>query len=438
MRVWLVTASVMMAGMGAAQAANLTTLVSFTNTTGLYKGSDPQAGLIIDSLGNLYGTTLGGGTFGAGTVFKLAKGATNYTFSTLATFNNGTGIGSAPFGGLYADATGNLYGTTAYGGPTALSDGNVFKLTKSGSNYTLSTLAYFTGTGPGRNGNSPTGTLIADSSGNLFGTTNHGGTTGYGTAFELVKASGYAVSTLATFSDATGGNLFAGLIADSSGNLFGTTNSAGGANTYGTVFELVKASGYAITTLASFTNGNGANPYAGLISDSLGNLYGTTYDGGSTGFGTVFELIKASGYALSTLATFTSATGKNPDGGLIMDSAGNLFGTTDVGGSSNDGTVFELVKGASGYTLQTVSTFTGANGSTPYDGLVADSSGNLFGTTTLGGAGNNGTVFEVTNSGFVVATAVPEPPSWALLVAGLLGTAAWRRRKTPSLGRSTG
>ena len=430
MRVWLAVAGVLMVGMGAAQAASLTTLVSFTNQTGLDKGSDPQAGLIIDGLGNLYGTTLTGGTIGAGTVFELAKGASSYTFSTLATFNNQTGIGDNPFGGLYRDAGGNLYGTTAYGGGTAF-DGNVFKLTKSGSSYTLSTLAVFTG----GNGSSPDGTLIADSSGNLYGITGGGGTTGYGTVFELVKASGYAVKTLTNFSAATGGNPFAGVIADSSGNLFGTTNSSGGTNTYGTVYELVKGgTGYTETTLVSFTIGNGANPYAGLISDSLGNLYGTTYDGGSTNRGTVFELVKASGYALTTLATFNNATGDYPDGGLIMDANGDLFGTTGAGGgAANDGTVFELVKGSSGYTLYTLATFTGTNGATPYDSLVADPQGNLFGTTTAGGTGGFGTVFEVTNSGFVVAAAVPEPPSWALLGVGLLGTVAWRWRKTPSL-----
>ena len=420
MRVFIVTACAITAcaitacaitlGIGAAQAATLTTLLSFTNTKGLDPGADPQAGLIMDSSGNLFGTTAGGGATGVGTVFELAKGASTFTFHSLVAFNRTNG--RIPFGDLLSDSSGNLYGTTASGGSPSF-EGNVFKLTKSGSSYSLSTLATFTGT----NGSSPVSGLIADSAGDLFGTASNGATNGYGSAFELAKGAS-SVTTLATFSGTVGGDSAAGFIADSNGDLFGTT-STGGSGGDGTVFELVKgASSYTLSTLASFAGANGSNPYAKLFADSSGNLFGTTYGGGAHNDGTVFELVKgASGYTLSTLASFNSTNGANPDADLIEDGSGNLFGTTFAGGTNNDGTAFELTDGAGGYTLGTLVSFNGTNGANPYDGLIADSGGNLYGTASAGGVGNNGTVFEITNSGF--AAAVPEPPSWALLAAAL-------------------
>jgi len=412
-------------GMGAAHGTTLTTLVSFTGSNGAYPGFGPQAGLLLDTSGNLFGTTISGGSGGRGTVFKLTK-ATNYSFATLLNFNGTNGGGS--IADLMADSSGNLYGTTTSGG--SYYSGNAFKLTKTASSYTASTLATFTG----GNGQAPASGLTADANGNLFGSTNGGGTTGYGTVYELVKgSSGYTTKTLANFSETNGGNPFGDLVVDNSGNLFGTTNNAGpGGN--GTVFELVKtASGYTLQTLVSFNVTNGANPYGSLLLDNNGDLFGTTYDGGPNDAGTVFKLTKASGYKLSTLGTFTAGNGVIA-GGLIQDAVGNLFGTTlgnvNRGGGANVGTVFELAKGTSDYKLNTLVTFNGINGASPYAGLVADSNGDLYGTTSQGGKSGNGTVFKVSGSGFVTASpvAVAEPNSMSLIAMGIVGALVWRRR----------
>jgi uncharacterized repeat protein (TIGR03803 family) len=282
----------------------------------------------------------------------------------------------------------------------------------------------------------PLAGLIADASGNLFGTTEHGGVggenlpgdPGAGTVFEIAKTTnGYArmptilVSFCALANCADGAQPFAGLLADANGNLFGTT-AGGGANSRGTVFEIAKTTnGYASipTTLVSFCAlapncANGAFPLAGLIADASGNLFGTTLRGGDGnngpiqgfGGGTVFEIAKTTnGYASipTTLVNFCAVgtangdctDGQEPDrAGLLIDANGNLFGTTSLGGANNAGTVFELVKTADGYaSVPTIlasfcSLANCADGTQPRAGLLADATGNLFGTTTLGGANN--------------------------------------------------
>ncbi len=348
-------------------------------------GADPIAGLMMDSSGNLYGTTELGGADGDGTVFEVATGSS--TFTTLATFNGNNG--SDPTGGLIMDSSGNLYGTT--GGDD--NEGTVFELAKGSG--TITTLVTFNGT----NGAGPTDSLIMDSSGNLYGTTAGGGVND-GTVFELAKGS-HTITTLASFNGANGANPWAGVLMDSSGNLYGTTE-IGGANDDGTVFEVVKGSG-TITTLASF-NGteagvpfidtNGETPLGGVVMDSSGNLYGTTYGalyGEPASAGTVFELAKGSG-TITTLASF-NGDGYSPVGGLLMDSSGNLYGTTESGGANGDGTVFEV--GAGSGLITTMASFGGSNGDDPIAGLLMDSSGNFYGTTEQGGANGDGTVFEL-------------------------------------------
>jgi len=214
--------------------------------------------------------------------------------------------------------------------------------------------------------------------------------------------------TLASFNGSNGESPFAGLVEDRSGNLFGTTGQ-GGAFNDGTVFKVAAGSG-SIITLASFNGPNGQQPVGGLVEDSSGNLFGTTYIGGASSAGTVFEVVAGSG-SITTLASFNGANGAVPDGGVVEDRSGNLFGTTlGGGGPSNDGTVFELAAGSGSIT--TLASFNGANGGGPAAGLVEDRSGNLFGTTELGGASGDGTVFEVPGGSttFTVTTTADSGP----------------------------
>ena len=348
-------------------------------------------------------------------MFEIAKTAGGYA-STPTTLVSTL---EAPEGSLTADANGDLFGTTGDGG--ANGDGSVFEIAKTAGGYasTSTTLVSFNGT----NGEFP-GSLIVDSNGDLFGAASEGGANGTGTVFEIVKTAGSyasAPTTVVSFNIADGVEPHAGLIADANGDLFGTTES-GGASGYGTVFEIVlqAAGGYASTptALVSFNGTNGSDPIASLIADANGDLLGTTANGGANGDGTVFEIAKtAGGYASTptTLVSFDNANGAVPEASLIADAKGDLFGTTESGGANGDGAVFEIAKTAGGYasTPTTLVSFNKTNGPGPTGSLIADSNGNLFGTTDSGGANGDGTAFEITDSGF--GPAPPPPPPVELL-----------------------
>jgi uncharacterized repeat protein (TIGR03803 family) len=334
--------------------------------------------------------------------------ASAQTLIPLVSFNGSNG--QYPSAALIADGSGNLFGTTENGG--AYKDGTVFEIPKTTSGYasTPVTLVSFNYS----DGAYPYAALIADGSGDLFGTTAYGGASGVGTVFEIAKTTttttGYASTPvpLVSFNGSNGAIPNAALIADGNGNLFGTTVE-GGTSNYGTVFEIAKTtSGYASTpvTLVSFTGTDGAYTYAALIADGSGNLFGTTQEGGASGYGTVFEIAKstttATGYVSTpvTLVNFNYGNGAYSSATLIADGSGNLFGTTESGGASGDGTVFEIAKStttATGYasTPITLVSFNYGDGAVPYSSLIADGSGNLFGTTEYGGASGDGTVFEI-------------------------------------------
>jgi uncharacterized repeat protein (TIGR03803 family) len=193
-----------------------------------------------------------------------------------------------------------------------------------------------------------------------------------------------ALTTLASFNGTNGVYPDSGLVLDSQGNLYGATNYGGAAND-GTVFEIAKGSN-TITTLASFNGTNGANPNGGLVLDGQGNLYGGTWNDGANGNGAVFEIAKGSN-TITTIASFNIANGAAPDN-LVLDSQGNMYGITGGGGAYNDGTVFEIAKGSN--TVTTLASFNGANGGDP-SSVVIDSQGNLYGATY----DYPGTVFEI-------------------------------------------
>src|SRR5665213_3322839 len=253
------------------------------------------------------------------------------------------------------------------------------------SGYALSQIGVF---GVNASGANPQSTLAVDSIGNLYGTASRGGASGDGTIFEIAKGSG-TITTLASFNGTNGANTEAGVTLDAAGDLYGTTDGGGDSNA-GTVFEIAKGSG-TITTLASFNFTNGANPSAGVALDASGNLYGTTNEG------TVFKIAKGSG----TITTLI-ANGASILGGVTLDASGNLYGTTDIGGTSNDGTVFEIAKGLS--TTRTLASFNGTNGQNPASELTLDASGNLYGTAINGGSSGDGTVFEIAKGSATIAT----------------------------------
>jgi uncharacterized repeat protein (TIGR03803 family) len=307
-------------------AGTETVLYSFGSSA--TDGSAPLSGLIMDGAGNLYGTTSAGGTYDLGTVFKISS---NGTETILHAFSGGTTDGQFPLRRLVMDSAGNLYGTTALGGANDL--GTVFKISAAGTETVLYSFA-------GKQ--QPSGGLIMDSAGNLYGTTAGGGANDDGTVFKIGPNGTETV--LHSFAGGTtdGARPEAGLIMDSAGNLYGTTLVAG-ANQAGTVFKIDLTTGTE-TVLYSFSDNttDGADPQAALTMDSAGNLYGTTVDGGAHSDGTVFKI---TGTGTETvLHSFAGGTtdGAKPQAALIMDGAGDLFGTTQSGGTYNGGTVFMI------------------------------------------------------------------------------------------------
>jgi len=390
------------------RAASYTVLYSFA---GGAQGDVPYAGLIRDWAGNFYGTThYGGGRSrkcedimpGCGVVFKLDSAG---NFTVLHSFT-GAPDGGNPFAGVIRDSAGNLYGTTLNGG--AYNAGVVYRRDSDGNFSILHSFTF------GADGAEPVGGLIRDSEGNLYGTTELGGTgcaagIGCGVVFKIDPAG--KLTVLHDFNGGTtdGETATAGVIRDSAGNLYGTTESGGdgagcGKFHCGIVYKLDPAGNF--TLLHSFeATGGGANPYAGVIRDSAGNLYGTTMKGGvgcpsygGSGCGVVYKLDPAGNFTVPY--SFTGGRdGKTPNA-IIRDSAGNLYGTTQFGGGSTGcpqpqegcGIVFKLDPAGEFAVLHT---FTGgADGAEPFAGLIV-SGGYLYGTTQYGGASDNGVVFQI-------------------------------------------
>jgi uncharacterized repeat protein (TIGR03803 family) len=356
-------------------------------------GSSAYSSLPMDASGNLYGTTVSGGAHNQGIVFELSPTASGpWREKILYSFKGGQD-GADPHPGVILDTAGNLYGATVEGGISSRKCsrgcGVIYKLTETGGQWTESVLHQFNGTTDG--GTAYAG-LTFDAAGNLYGATQQGGAKGFGTVFELTNVSGsWQEIVLYNFGGKPDGAAAYGTPAfDSAGNLYGTTY-AGGANNQGTVYQLTKQSSGAWTEqiLHNFAGGaDGAQPFAGVIFDQAGNLYGTTSAGGSASSGTAFELVAASGWSETILHTFlglNAGDGSIPNG-LIFDPSGNLYGTTVGGGQFNPGTIFKLTPNAGSWQETVLYSFTGGDdGAYPSAALTMDPAGNLYGTTLWGG-----------------------------------------------------
>jgi uncharacterized repeat protein (TIGR03803 family) len=383
-----------------AQAQTETILYNFTGGS---DGGDSRSRLTPDGKGNFYGTTNYGGLPGSwGTVFELsANGNGGWTETVIYTFKGGA-HGSHPlFSGVIFDSTGNLYGTTYDGGVGCAPNGcgTVYKLTPKESKWTETVLYSFAG---GVNdGFNPSAGLVMDAAGNLYGTTYSGGSAGGGIVFELSRSGGkWKEQTL--YASANGLYYFGigGIAIDPAGNLYG--------NNYDSVFELSPSGkgSWNLNVLHTFTGPTCQNCALGTPAfDRAGNLYGTTVMEGP--WGGVFKLSpdKNGKWKEKIIHTFDGYFDKKDgtaDGGaLLIDAAGNIFGVTTLGGTGDSqGTVFELVAPVGGGTyenkiLQNFGVDSG-DGIYPIGGLVQDSSGNLYGTTTQGGGAFGGIVYELT------------------------------------------
>lgn len=365
-------------------------------------GANPFGTLIFDAAGNLYGTTAYG-SGGGGTVFELTPTAAGgWDEKILHRFDNVSG-GYSPESALIFDAAGNLYGTASVG---ATFYGVVFQLSPTASGeWTYEVLHRFADSVS--DGGTPFGGLVFDAAGNLYGTTYVGGVWDKGTVFELspTLTGEWRETLLHSFSGGADGRRPAcTLIFDAAGNLYGTTFAP-----KGTVFELSPQIGGGWTEQVLHTFGVGAdakNPDAGLIFDLAGNLYGTSKLGGVNDNGTVFELSPQAGgeWTEQVLHSFGKVDGGLLHGPLVLDASGNVYGTTSRGGGAacrglGCGTVFELSPTTGGeWTETTLYSFPNLHhGNVSSGGLIFDAAGNLYGTTGEGGAYNGGLVFELTH-----------------------------------------
>ncbi len=367
-----------------------TTLYSFTSKT---DGEDPTPALVMDQNGNIYGATTYGGSGGCGgkgcgSVFELSpNGSGIWTKTELFGFNGTNGFN--PVGNLLIDASGNLYGTTLTGGTASGASGVVFELSPSNGSWTETSLYNFS---DGTDGGYPLG-LTFDGKGNIFGSVEGGGANSYGGVYELSPngSGGWNESVIYSFTNGDdGANPWGSLAIDSAGNLYGAARFGGGSTACssgcGTIYRLrPSASGWLFSRLYAFEGPGGGNPNGSPILDSAGNLYASTYAGGH-GYGVSFKLApKATGSWTETLLhDFTDNADGEGASPLIADSAGNLYGGSSAG-------QFRIAPSGTGFIFEMI-----APSSTSEDGVtLIDSSGNLYGTTITGAHGY-GSVYQIT------------------------------------------
>jgi uncharacterized repeat protein (TIGR03803 family) len=383
-------------------------LYDFCSQSFCFDGKEPFGDIAVDSLGNLYGTTTSGGaTYGV--VFELVPHKSRYRYSLVWAFGVYDTL-AKPAGDLILDKDGKLYGSAVFGG--ANNCGAVFQLKPNGGNWSLSTIYEFYGssdgcypfalTYAGKDSGQPW-----DGSSPLYGTAQLGGTYNHGAVYQLVfNGSYWTQTTIHSFQTSYSPT---GLMEDSAGNLWGTTQQ-GGKYGGGLMYRLASGT-WKDTVLHNFCNttncADGEAPFGRLFMDSSGNVFGTTYNGGSNcssnGCGVVFE--RTSGGAYQVIYNFCSAAncadGAYPQGGVIMDGSGNLVGTTLSGGSSQygSGVAFELTNSRGSWSETVLHTFCSLSGCTdgesPISDPVADTSGRIFGVSYGGGASEGGNAFEL-------------------------------------------
>jgi len=397
------------------QSAHAQTFKVIYNFTGGADGGYPCAGLTMDAAGNFYGTTSGfrwcdEGASSGGSVFKLSQKSGAWVLTPLYTFRGGED-GADPMARVAIGPDGSLYGTTFSEGGNGC--GIVFKLSSPAQvapnvtgGWTETVVHRFTG---GADGCGPSGDLVFDQAGNLFGTTVYGGSPGLGTVFELMPSGGgWTETVIYSFNGEDGQQpWYSGVILDKAGNLYGTTvyGGSGGCDfgPCGDVFQLTPAgSGWTESVIHNFQGGSdGAQPVGGLLADQQGTLYGAAAGHGTGGGGTVFTLKRQyDGWMFTVLYSFAGREFEGPYAPLVLDAAGNLYGTTYADDNygcfgQGCGTVFKLYHNS--WTYTSFHDFTGgSDGANPISNVVLHPNGNFYGTASRGGANGQGVIWEVT------------------------------------------
>jgi uncharacterized repeat protein (TIGR03803 family) len=381
-----------------ASATSTDVIFSLDEEEGEYADTD----LETDSEGNIYGTTVLGGEFGGGTVFKLSPTPTGWEHTILYSFTGGAD-GAEPYEGVTLDAKGNLYGTAVSGGSGSCEGGCgvVYKLTNSGGTWTQTIIHAFTG---GDDGSGPGARVTVDRGGNIYGMTPTGGAYGLGTICKIHEvAGGWNFRVIHTFTGGDdGGSGSAGRLILRRGRLYGAATT-GGAHGAGVIFELrpTAVGEWDFRPIYAFQGQpDGSFPYGALLFTSSGKIYGTTYYGGDNGVGAVYELSprRNGEWDERVIYSFQKGTdGNSPISNLVRDAAGNLYGTTSEGGLGS-GVIFKLSPiGGGQWTQSVVHPFAGPpDGAFAYNGLVVDRFGNFYGATVHGGDNDDGCIYKLT------------------------------------------
>ena len=397
------TAAIVALLVGASWATSSTQVIySFAgDDDGEYTDSD----LVLDGAGNIYGTTVLGGDFGTGSVFQLSPSGNGWTHTVLYSFT-GLSDGGQPYKGVTLDAQGNLYGTAVVGGHFGACPedgcGVAYKLTNSGGTWTQTIIHYFNG----NDGYGPGAGLTFDSAGNLYGMTATGGPNAAGVIYQLQpqQDGSWKLRLIHSFTGGKdGASGSAGrLLLDAAGNLYGVA-TAGGANGKGTAFRLSPAQNgtWNFTVLYAFKGQPDAGfPYGALSADKAGNLYGTTYYDGANNLGSVYQLSPGVGGKWKERVLYSFKGGRDGNSSisnLVIDKSGRLYGTTSEGGAGcSCGVIFRLAKDANGVWQEKVAYRFGGvpDAGFAYNGMVADSSGNMYGATVHGGIDNEGAIYK--------------------------------------------